>query len=401
MKWVRRILVYLLSIVLVVSLLGIALSTSIRLSLSHPSKIGGWLDQSNLYANLVTTITDQAQTAIENNVSGGASISKTVVRQAAQSAFPPSLLKQDTQTFINSNYAWLEGKIATPNFKVDLSSAKQKFATQVAESSVAAHFTSLPTCTAAQTLQLQSANPLLLSCRPLGISVQTAAAQISQQVASTGGFLSNPVITANTFGTKGQNGNRPYYEKLSKLPRAYQLTQKLPWILGIVALLSITGIIFWSRSKRVGLRRIAIAFLVGGFLLVADKVATDAAFNKLKDKALNGVNNHQVQQSLTSFVHYVEAALVKIDLWFGVVYITLAVICFAILLLTHNRRSKPGKGTAPTELGHDKYAGDTSPRQPDFNSMSPDAGTVNRAQAQTVHHNLKKRSGPRPPRLIQ
>lgn len=401
MKWVRRILVYLLSIVLLVSLFGIALSTSVRVSLSHPSKIESWLDQSNLYTNVVSTITDQAQTAIENNVSGGTSISKPVVQEAAQAAFPQSLLKQDIQTFLNSNYAWLEGKTATPSFSINLSGAKQEFAMKVAQSSVATHLANLPTCTAAQTLQLQSTNPLLLICRPVGISPQLEVDQISQQVASNGDFLGNPVITANTFGAKGQNGNRPYYAKLSKLPKAYQITQQLPWILGIVAVVSTIGIIFWSRSKRAGLRRIGITLLTAGILLVIDKVATDAGFNRLKDKAFNSLNNHQIQQSLTSFAHYVEAELVKIDLWFGIAYIAIAVLLLGVLLLTRNHRPKPGKGARPTAPSYDRYDPDPSPRQSDFNTTHSNAGTVNKAQAQGVHRNLKKRSHPRPPRLIQ
>jgi hypothetical protein len=397
MKWVRRILVCLLSIVLLVSLFGLALATSVKVSLTHPNKVESWLEQSNLYSNLVTSVTDQAQSAIENNVSGGASISKLVVKQAAQSAFPRSLLKQDTLTFLNSNYAWLAGKTSTPTFSIDLSGPKQIFATQVAETSVAAHFTGLPACTAAQTLQLQSANPLLLSCRPVGITPQTAAAEISQQVASTSGFLSNPVITANTFGTHGQSGKQPYYKRLSKLPEAYQFTQKLPWILGLISLLSIIGIVFWSRSKRVGLRRAGIAFFIAGILLVVDKVVTDKVFNRLKDKAFNSVNNHQVQQSLTSFAHYIEAELVKIDLWFGITYLIIAILLFAVLLLTRNRAPRSGKG----KKTNDRYERDASASQPDIDSINPDAGAVNPAQAQAVHHNLKKRSGPRPPRLIQ
>jgi hypothetical protein len=401
MKWVRRILVYLLSIVLLVSLFGIALSTSARISLSHPSKIESWLDQSNLYTNLITSITDQAQTAIENNVSGGTSISKTVVQEAAQSAFPQSLLKQDTQTFLNSNYAWLEGKTATPSFNIDLSGAKQEFATKVAQSSVATHLTNLPACTVSQTLQLQSANPLLLSCRPVGVSTQVEVAQISQQVANNGSFLGNPVITASTFSNKGAGGNRPYYARFSKLPKAYQITQQLPWILGIVAIVSMIGITFWSRSKRAGLRRIGITLLTAGVLLVIDKVATDAGFNKLKDKAFNSLNNHQIQQSLTSFAHYVEAELVKIDLWFGIVYIAIAVILLGILLFTRNRRPKSAKSAKPDAPTNNRYESGPSPRQSDFNTTNSNAGTVNPAQAQTVHQNLKKRTRRRPPRLVQ
>jgi hypothetical protein len=394
MNWVRRIFVYLLSVILLVSLFGIALATSIQVGLSHPNKVEGWLEQSHLYTNLVSTITDQAQTAIENNVSGGAAISSTVVRQAAQSAFPQSLLKQSVQTFVNSNYAWLEGKTATPTFKIDLSNAKQQFATKVAESSVVAHLKSLPACTPAQTVQLASANPLLLSCSPVGISSQVVAAQLSQQVAASSGFLNSPVITASSISTKGLNTSKPYYQKLTKLPKAYQLIQKLPWILSIVGILSVIGIVFCSRSKRSGIRKVSIVLFISGIILVIDKLITDALFSKFKSSAFNGVNNSQIQQSLTSFAHYVEAELVKIDLWFGIAYLALAIILFGLLIATRQRTKKPKKPSAGTPVdqakiqhnANDAPLADRLQRQPYIDSLSP---------------TNKTRKGPRPPRLIQ
>ncbi len=408
MKWVRRILVFLLSIVLLVSLVGIALATSAQVSLAHPSKIESWLDQSNLYSGISTTITNKAQSSIENNVTGGVSISKTVVQQAAQSAFPQSLLQQSVQTFINSNYDWLEGKTATPNFNIDLSGAKQAFATQVAETSVVAHLTGLPTCTTAQTLQLKNANPLLLSCLPAGISPQLEASQVSQQVVSGSGFLSKPVITAGTVSTKGLNGGEPYYKKLSVLPKSYQLAQKLPWILGIISLLSILVIVFCSRSKRIGLRLIGIILLISGLLMIADKFSTDFAFNKLKDRVFNNVGSSQIQQSLTTFVHFMEKELVKIDLWFGIAYVALAVVLIGILILTRHRTSQ-SKGSNTNKSADEARAvtpadniyGAGSPvRKPEFDTVDPDTKIV--GATKTTPQNLKKRTNRRPPRgLIQ
>jgi hypothetical protein len=397
MKWVRRIVVCLFSIVLLVSLIGIALATSARVSLMHPNKTENWLNQSNLYANLETTVVNQAQTAIANNVSGGVSISQSVVQQAVQSAFPQSLLKQNVQTFLTSNYAWLEGKTPTPNFKIDLSGVKQEFATKVADASVLAHLTGLPTCTAAQTLQLESANPLLLSCLPAGVSPQFEASQVSQQVISNSGFLSHPVITANSVSTKGlsMSGQEAYYKKFSRLPRSYQLIQKLPWILSIVGIFSILGIVFCSRSKRLGVRRISIVLLIGGVLLVIDKFVADIAFNKLKNRAFKGVSSSQIQQSLTSFAHYVETEISKVNLWFGIAYIILAVILFVILIATRHRQMRstpksihtPAKQTKVQSTVNNLRAANRPQRRPDYvDSLTP---------------NNKPRKGPRPPRLIQ
>jgi len=400
MKWVRQAFVYLLSLILLGSLMGMALATSAQVSLTHPNKTEQWLSQSNLYPNLATIITNQAQTAIENNVTGGGSISKTVVQQAAQSAFPQSLLRQSVQTFLNSNYAWLEGKTKTPDFKIDLSGVKQEFASEVANTSVLAHLTGLPTCTVEQTSQLESANPLLLSCLPLGISAQSATFQVSQQLANNSAFLGNPVITASTVSTKGLSGGEPYYKKLSALPKYYQFAEKLPWILGIINILCIIGIIVCSRTKRLGLRRVAVLLLVSGALLVADKFATDALFNNLRNRIFSSVNNGQVQQSLTSFAHYVEAELVKVDLWFGIIYIALALLLLAGLILTRNRKPKSSKQAKVKPQADNAFATSQPQEQPSLNTIKSRTAAIGPTQA--ARPNLKKRPpSRRPPRLIQ
>jgi hypothetical protein len=404
MKWLRRVFGYLCSLILLLSLVGIALAISAQVSLTHPNKIENWLSQSNLYTNLSTTITNQAQAAIENNITGGVSISKTVVQQAAQSALPQALLKQYVQEFLNSNYAWLEGKTATPNFRIDLSGAKQEFATKVTDTAVLSHLTNLSTCTPAQTLQLENANPLLLSCLPAGVSPQFETSQVAQQIEDSSAFLSNPVITAKIVSTKGLSEHEPYYKKLSMLPKDYRLALKLPWVLGILIIVSIVGIISCARSKRLGLRRIGIVTLISGVLLVAYKFTTDAIFNKYKGRMFNSVNNGQIQQSLTSFVHYIETELAKINLWFGIVYIVLAAIFLCILILprNHGHTTRSIGGTKET-LQDNISATDRPKRQPSFDTITPNVATVNsRRVPKATHQNLKKHPpSPKPPRLIQ
>jgi hypothetical protein len=186
------------------------------------------------------------------------------------------------------------------------------------------------------------------------------------------------------------------------LPKYYQLAQNLPWILGILTILSTIGIIFCARSKRLGLRRVGVILLISGALLIADKFATDAAFNKFKDRIFSSVNNGQIQQSLTSFVHYVEAELAKINLWFGIVYIALAIILFIVLILTRNRKpglTKEAKVKPPTS---NTPVASRPQVQPSFDMINPNATAGGATQTpKTARQNLKKRSPPKPPRLIQ
>ncbi len=337
MIWLRRSLVGFLSLMLFVSLLGGALAASARLNLTHPAKIEAWLAQSLLYDHFVNTVIDEADKSKGDDQSGSVSLNDAAVQQAAKSAFSPQLLQGNVNTFLESNYAWMEGKTATPNFKIDLTAAKQSFAQQVGQY-VRVYTAGLPVCTAAQlaALQNQQPDPLAATCRPPATTPEAAGAAVTQKLSSSGDFLSNPVITAETINPDA-HGQPPYYKKLSRLPDAYQLALKLPLIFSAMALISMLGIVYIAPRKRAGIRRIAILLTVSGIILVALKFAADFGFHRVEQRVFNTANNGELQHSLTDFAHRVESALVKIDLLFGAAFIVLALAGFVLLYRTRQQ----------------------------------------------------------------
>ena len=343
MIWVRKGIVHVLSLVLLLSLLTGALAVSINVAFGHSAKLESWLAQSNLYSSFVSSAIKQAKTSTANNGqsggSGGISLNDVAVQQAAQSAFSPILLQQYVHTFLNSNYAWLEGKTRKPEFSIDLSGAKKNFAQQVGQYAQA-RLATLPVCTPAQlaTAEQQLSNdPLSLTCRPSVLSPAAEGAMVTQQLENSGGFLSNPVITADSINPNGGNKAQPYYQKFSAAPRIYRLATQLPWELGAAALLSTIGIIFIAPRKRRGLRRVGIVMLEAGILLVAEKFLADIVFKKVEAKAFNNASVGPLQQSLTNFAHLAESQLVNVNLYFGVAFIVLALAIFVVLIVTRNR----------------------------------------------------------------
>jgi hypothetical protein len=412
MLWLRKGFVHLLSLILLVSLIGGAVATSVDMSLTHPAKIENWLGQSNLYSHFLSNAINQAQkSAGGNDQSSTVSLSDTAVQQAAESAFPPSLLQQDVNTFLNSNYAWLQGKTTTPDFTIDLTSAKQNFAKQVGKY-VEVYSSQLPVCTTAQLIQLQnqSVDPLSATCRPANISPATLGAQATRQLSTSGSFLSNPVITANTFHPKDKGQGQPYYQKLSKLPKLYRLTTKLPLVFAGIGIVSIPGIIFIAPRKRKGLRRVGVVFLEAGIILVAIKFAADFGFTKVEHRIFNNSDIGQLQQSLTDFAHRVESSLVKTDMLFGIAYIVLALIAFGILIKTRQKGvgakaiSNLGAGTvsAPPAANEPQVPlvlSRPSRQQP---AIDIRPGTKSPAKpAAGAPAQPSKPPRPRPPRLIQ
>ena len=179
------------------------------------------------------------------------------------------------------------------------------------------------------------------TCRPANIAPETIGAQVTQNLSSSGDFLSDPVITANTVSPQKDQQQEPYYQKLSHLPKAYRFGQMLPFILGGLSLLAAIAIIFACRPRRTGFRNVGIVLLIAGLSLVALKFFADLAFHRVENHIFNDASVGQLQHSLTDFAHRIETSMVKTDLWFGIGFILLAALLFIVLGATRSKDSKP------------------------------------------------------------
>ncbi len=398
MVWVRKGFVFLLSLALLVSLVGLALSVSAKANLTHPQKLETWLDQSNFYSSLVTNeLRDAQQSATGDTGAGRIVLSDPPFQAAVRSVFTTQLLKQYTSTVLNSNYAWLEGKTSTPNFTIDLRPAKQKLAQQIGQA-VETRLTSLNLCTNAQLAQLQSTlntDPLAIPCQLPTVNPQTAGTQATAQVNDSESFLNNPVITPNSLNPDGNKQGKPYYQRLSSAPKLYKWGQRLPLIFGGLTILMLMGIFFLTPRRRRGLRRIGSVMVLAGIILVAIKFVADTAFNHAEKQLFNGSGIGQLQHSLTGFLQRLEAQLVKIDLWFGIAFLALGALLLGILWLSRDKGPKAAKV---------KGSALDTPNEPI--AAPPASGPTNRGTKSSLPA-LKQpvRSKPnkprRPPRLIQ
>ncbi|HVV25542.1 MAG TPA: hypothetical protein VHC21_00710 [Candidatus Saccharimonadales bacterium] len=366
----RKVGVFLLSVILFVSLLGFALSVSAGIAVTHPQKVKNWLNQSNVYGAFVTDAINQAKQSAGDDSGSSTSSSSVVslndaaVQQIARSTFSSKTLQGDVNTFVNSNYDWLKGKTSTPDFKVDLTSAKQTFADKVGDY-VQTYLTSLPVCTDAQLSEIntQDIDPLDLTCRPAGVLPSTVSAQVSDDIANSNAFLSNPVITATNLDPKGDTETTPYYQNLSGLPKVYQFGTKIPLIAGIIALASLLGVIFVAKRHRQGLRVAAIVLALAGVVLVIIKFLSNHITDKVQHHVLSN-STGQVHKALVTFVHLVADQLVKIDLWFGIGYLVAAAIIIIILRASRERSAPAFLKSFPSKSQADLVATDAEDPQP-------------------------------------
>lgn len=343
MNGLRKGLVFVLCPLLFVALVGLAVSTSSNINLKNPQKLENWLASSKLYDNFIGNASNLAEKSTGDDQSGSVSLSDTAVVKAAQSAFTADFLKQNVNTFIESNYAWLQGKTDKPEFKIDLTEAKNSFAVKVGQY-VTAYSANLPVCTPAQQAQVQTADPLTAVCRPAATTPEQLGAQVTTDI-KNGDFLSNSVITPDNINPDKTSANQPYYRKLSYLPKLYSLGTNLPYITGAISVLSILGLVLLSATKRGGFKKSGWTLAVAGIVLVGAKFSSDLAFNQLEQRAFNNASIGQLQQSLTTFGRSIESAFTQTEMYFGIAYLVLALIILLVLKFTGN---KPAKETQPS-----------------------------------------------------
>ncbi len=387
----RKFGVFLLSVILFFALLVTAFSTSSNMAFTHPNKIKKWLNQSNLYGAFVENAIVQAQKTTGADGSGGVSLSDAAVKQRAQASFSSQALQKDVDTVIDSNYSWLEGKTNKPSFSVDLSNAKQSFADRVGQY-VTTYLNGLPACTPAQqaSFDSQTTDPLMMFCRPSDINPAQEGAQVTEQIANNGNFLSDPVVTADNINPDGTMYAAPYYQRLSSLPPAYQVGKKIPLAAAAAVVASTIGIFFLAARRRKGLKIIGVILAVDGLILIATRLVSDQAFNKLQRHVFNENTIGQLQKALTTFFNLAEQQLVKVDTWFGIGYLVLALIVLIVLRNTRKRELSPAlSGNAPV-------APKRPPAAPATKNMPRKTAPPRPATKKT-----KPTSYPKRPRLIQ
>lgn len=293
---------------------------------THPANVKKLVADSGVYNNLISAALDQAQ---QNSGGGqGVSLAEPAVKSAAQQVFTPQFLQNSTNNIIDGVYHWLDGSVDKPDFKIDLSTQKAQFADLVAQHAgqVAA---GLPACSPADSQALLSQgdnfDPFSAQCLPKGLSPDTVAANLKQNLLTNKDFLNKAVITADSLKApannclssqpncqSGQNQNqKPFFQTDSakKVPGLYQKIKKTPIILAVLTILFGTAIVFLYKTWQIGLRHVGITVaIIGLFFLVFAWALNDIAIKKLVPKIQmdNAVIQTDVRRLATDLIQLVD-----------------------------------------------------------------------------------------------
>ena len=302
MNIAKKIGLVILSPVFVSLLFFTALDYGIIHTAGNPGRVKQIIADSGVYNNLIPAALDQAEQKAGN--SNGVSLADPAVKTAAEDAFSPQFIKSSSENIIDGIYHWLDGKAPQPDFKIDLSGKKTDFAVLVADHAKQVA-SGLPRCSLAQTQALAvqggSLDVFNVQCLPLGVTPDSAAAQVKSELLNNKDFLKDPVITADSLKSNSSdcvkanqtctvtNDSTPVFQKepIKHFPDVYQWAKRSPLILSILAILCATAIVFLSRSWQLGLRHAGIVVLIVGavmliFAYALNHVTTNTLIPKIK-----------------------------------------------------------------------------------------------------------------------
>lgn len=331
----RRFILAILYSIFSTALLFFAIFLGIQQVLGSPTKLESALANSGIYTSAVTdTLSSNAQQTLGNT---NIPLTNTDVQSAVKGAFPSSLLQNSTEQFLNGIYAWLQGKSSTPTFSIDLSGAKGNLADNLANY-VQNRLDSLPTCTlATMPSNLSSVDVYTATCVPPGFNKATAVEQVRQDVQQSD-FLKDPVLTADSI--KSSNG-QTLTQRLKSVQTLYHDLVLLLYALPGVIILTALGIIFVSRSRRLGIRHTAVTTLSTGIMTAIIAFFAVFVLDKITTALTHGSSASQPLQ--VKVLHIFDSLGSDLRVWWvgvGIAYTVAGLVTLIVLRIVRPKAPK-------------------------------------------------------------
>lgn len=330
MNILRQLGLFLAGSLLTFSLFTIVFVMGLLQLVTNPEKVKTIVSDSGIYETVVSGIIEESQKeAAKDNKDGENTdeipLDRPEVKQAIEKSFTPELLQTSTEDFIDGTYRWLNGEVEKPDFRIDLTTAKDNLIDnlgQYAKDRAA----ELPECKPDEIPG--EVDVFNASCVPPGFNIDDEIAKIKSELASADkdkGFLADPVITADDLGSKDKAGNTSpgstFTEDFASLPRAYQNLQLAPMFLGGLAVFASGIIILISKSKRKGFRRVAITLIIAGIVLLLGILAVNIGLGKVKEAAVDADTAGAFKDTMLRVIEQIGNEVKKPYLMFGVIYV--------------------------------------------------------------------------------
>lgn len=332
----KRFIQILLSTLLVISLLGFAAAASLNDIFGTPDNLKQSLQDSGLYDNLADNLTDAALEAAKNE---RLDLPQDAVRQAANEAFTSELLQESTENLTDGTYNWLQGRVDKPDFRIDLTEAKRKFADTLGDLA-AKRIEALPECTLSELRQMQGVTIeeaiFTIQCQPPGFDSEEAKEQVSQSVYTSDAFLEETVITADNLPTNEQG--QSVFEQYSDAPDRFQQIMNSYRTLGLASLLLAGVLALLARPRHKALRQLGAVLVVAGLLVVILAFITGGAAGTSNLNIELGSEYSYLEPALTGVAQSLTVAYSDQLIRYGIIYVFGGILLLVGYFLVRKRK---------------------------------------------------------------
>ncbi|HUA12895.1 MAG TPA: hypothetical protein VL989_00090 [Candidatus Sulfotelmatobacter sp.] len=321
----KKFLSLLLALILIVSLVGLAVSLNIKINFSNEAKISTWIDYDSSYKILINKVTDEADNLVGSEYQVGNI--KKVIKKSAETAYPQTKYEQNIKLLLSANLNWLKGTTAKPEFNINLINVKNNFANSISNY-FKSRIQNLPLCTDLQLAEINT--PLATNCWPSSISPQTGADQIKNQIINSSIFLNTKYITPSNAVINSSVNNQPYYVQYSYVAKRYQQSQKyLPYEV-VAIVVSIVLILALHPNRRKKFKLIGWSFLIAGLAVLASKWGIRGYNTKLNAYVAQNASTDEFKQPIDHFMKSAVLALNKSIVVNAAIYIAIGVIVLLV-----------------------------------------------------------------------
>lgn len=319
-----------------------AILGSLATIVATPTTIKESLASTKLYDSLVENIFDSAQKNLGSEA-GNQVYVQNILKKAALDAFSPDFIRNSTEQFIDSAYRWLGGEVDIPDFRIDLSPAKDRFIANVANAAET-YVAGLPICTLRQMRELNpQTDPFSLSCRPPTLSPTQAREQVITELQNNNDFIKTPVITASSL-PKNQEG-QTFFEQSPNIPKYYRLAKASIWLLPVIAVLLAIAVVLLNKPRILGVKSLGKSLAAVGLLIAVTTLILGYLLGKATQPngAVGKSANSELAASLVEVLNTLAALFDKSLYVYSAVYLAIG----GALLLGVHIKNKQSVTPAP------------------------------------------------------
>lgn len=348
MSYFRKIIVGISGGLLPVLLFIFGLAFSAYQVLDNPHNIKHALSESGIYAaaadNFIAKASEDASNSNVQSV-GDIPLDQPKVREAVRTALPSESLQPQLEQATDAIYAWLHGETKELAIRVDLEANKAGLVHNLvvyAKQRAA----ELPACTPQTAVQPED-SIFTANCRPAMVSPEQAAAATEAKVTQSDLLREASFDTRTLTDAQG----RTLSDRLSEVPAIYAKVIVAIFITGGLGLACLLCVIFISKPKRIGLKRVAKTVLGVGVTTIIMAALSVYVTGKVTAMLAESTGNTATfQASITDIIHTLASDIRGWWFTYGILLIAMAIGIFVGLkLLTEKELIEHTNATPPDE----------------------------------------------------